>query len=214
MMEATLRAHAETLWAFHARSDAVVAPAAIVCLGSYDLRVAHRTADLAFAHPAARIVVTGAYGNWTRGVFEATEAEVFGKVLVERGVPEGRIALETKATNIGENLIFAREILGYGTGEAVAFVTKPQTQSRVRATAPVRWPDVTALITAPKLGLDDYARPDAGLAPVLEEMVGDIERLRAYPALGYQAPVEIPPEVIAAYEALKAAGYDGHALKT
>lgn len=208
-----VRLHAETLWAFHARSDEIGDPAGIVCLGSYDLRVAHRTADLAFEHPRARIVVTGAYGNWTRGVFEATEAEVFGRVLVERGVPEARIVLETKATNIGENLIFSREILGYEAGEAVAFVTKPQTQSRVRATAPMRWPSVAAQVTAPNLTLDDYARPDAGLRPVIEEMVGDIERLRAYPALGHQAPVEIPPEVIGAYEALKAAGYDGHTLK-
>jgi len=209
----SLRADAEALWTFHARSDEVGEPAAIVCLGSYDLRVAHRAADLAFAPRRARIVVTGAYGNWTRGVFAATEAEVFAGVLVERGVPEARIVLETKATNIGENLIFSREILGYEAGEAVAFVTKPQTQSRVRATARMRWPSVAAQVTAPDLTLDDYARPDAGLRPVIEEMVGDIERLRAYPALGYQAPVEIPLEVIGAYRALKAAGYDGHALK-
>src|SRR3954468_8477838 len=94
-----LRRHAEALWRFHAKSDAVERPDAIVCLGSYDLRVAHRAADLALAHKDAAVVVTGAYGNWRRGVFDATEAEVFGRVLAARGVPAGRVMLETRATN-------------------------------------------------------------------------------------------------------------------
>lgn len=208
-----LRAHAETLWAFHARSDEVGEPAAIVCLGSYDLRVADRAAELALAHPGARVVATGAHGNWTRGVFEATEAEVFGKVLAERGVPQDRLVLETRATNIGENIAFSRDILRFTDGEAVVFVTKPQTQMRVRATVPVHWRQIEARIAAPLLALDDYGQTDRGLAPVIEEMVGDLERMGAYPARGFQVPVEIPPQVLAAGAALKAAGFDGHGLK-
>ena len=58
------------------------------------------------------------------------------------------------------------------------------------------------------------SRPNASLEDnTTWTLIEDIERLRAYPALGYQAPVEIPLEVIGAYRALKAAGYDGHALK-
>lgn len=208
-----IRRHAEMLWAFHARSDEVGEPAAIVCLGSYDLRVAHRAADLALAHPAARVVATGAHGNWTRGLFEATEAEVFGKVLAERGVPQDRLMLETRATNIGENIAFSRDILGFADGDTVVFVTKPQTQTRVRATVPVHWPLIQARITAPLLTLDDYGQTDRGLAPVIEEMVGDLERMAAYPARGFQVPVEIPAQVLAAAEALKAAGFDGHGLR-
>jgi hypothetical protein len=208
-----LRLHAETLWAFHARSDAIGEPAAIVCLGSYDLRVAHRAADLAFEHPRARVVVTGAYGNWTRGVFAATEAEVFGEVLGERGVLADRVVLETRATNIGENIALSRDMLGYRDGETVVFVTKPQTQMRVRASVPVHWPLIQARIAAPLLTLDDYGQTERGLAPVIEEMVGDLERMAAYPARGFQVPVEIPAQVLAAGEALKAAGFDGHALK-
>ena len=63
------------------------------------------------------------------------------------------------------------------------------------------------------LSLDDYGRTDRGLAPVIEEMVGDLERMGAYPARGFQVPVEIPAQVLAAGEALKAAGFDGHGLK-
>lgn len=206
------RAYAETLWSFHARGDELEPMAAIVCLGSYDLRVAERSAVLALKYPAARVVVTGAQGNWTRGVFEQSEAEVFAAVLRERGVPEAQIALEPSATNIGENIAFSRDILGYADGEVVVFVTKPQTQMRVRATVPIHWPQVRAQMASPRLGIDDYARPGEGLRPVIEEMVGDLERMRLYPQRGFQVEVEIAPEVLAAYEALRAAGYDRHCV--
>jgi hypothetical protein len=209
-----LRRHVEALWRFHARSDAVERLDAIVCLGSYDLRVAHRAADLALAHEDAAVVVTGAYGNWTRGVFDATEAEVFGRVLVARGVPAGRLVLETRATNIGENIAFARELLDGGGGETVFFVTKPQTQMRVRATIPVHWPEISARVTAPLLSIDDYWSPDDGLSPLIDEMVGDFQRMLAYPARGFQVRVEAPDEAVVAFEFLKAAGFTRHLMPT
>lgn len=202
--------HADTLWRFHARSDDLTPMEAIVCLGSYDLRVAHRTADLALEYPQAKVLVTGSYGNWTRGVFKATEAETFGGILLERGVPEDRILLEPRATNIGENIAFARDMLGYASGEAVVFVTKPQTQMRVRATVPVHWAGITARLTAPRLTMADYETPTDGLAPLIEEMVGDFQRMQLYPDLGFQVPVETPPEAFEAFEALKSAGFVRH----
>jgi uncharacterized SAM-binding protein YcdF (DUF218 family) len=207
-----VRRHAETLWGFHARGDRLSPMAALVCLGSYDLRVAHRTADLALDHAGAPIVVTGAFGNWTRGVFAATEAEVFADILRRRGVPDHRIALETRATNIGENIAYSRRIIERCSGERIVFVTKPQTQARVRATVPIQWPQISAQITAPMLEIDDYADADGALTALIDEMVGDLQRMIAYPALGYQVAVEIPEPVIAAYEALRRAGYTRHCL--
>lgn len=206
--------HADTLWRFHARSDDLTPMDAIVCLGSYDLRVAHRTADLALAYPRARVLVTGSYGNWTRGVFKATEAETFGEILVERGVPSDRILLEARATNIGENIAFARDMLSYAAGETVVFVTKPQTQMRVRATIPMHWSGITARLTAPQLVMGDYETPAEGLTPLIEEMVGDFQRMQLYPALGFQVPVETPPEAVEAFEALKSAGFVRHLSPT
>jgi hypothetical protein len=205
---------ARTLWTFHARSDSHESLQALVCLGSYDLRVAHRTAELALEHPDAQLVVTGAHGNWTRGVFDATEAEVFAETLVSRGVPAARILMEPRATNIGENVAFTRDLLGYVGGETVVFVTKPQTQGRVRATVPVHWPQIDARITAPKLRLEDYATEDQGLGPIITEMVGDLQRMIDYPQAGFQVPVEVPREVIEAFERLREAGYTSHCLPT
>jgi hypothetical protein len=41
-------------------------------------------------------------------------------------------------------------------------------------------------------------------------MVGDLQRIREYPARGFQVPQVIPEDVWAAYEALVAAGFDRH----
>jgi uncharacterized SAM-binding protein YcdF (DUF218 family) len=211
-LDSRTREHVEALWRFHARSDDPPDVNAIVCLGSYDLRVAERTAELAAAHPDAVIVVTGSYGNWTRGIFEATEAEIFGRVLVDRGVPSSRITLETKAANIGENIAFTRDLLGRRTTGTALFVTKPQTQMRVRATIPVQWPEVSAAVTAPRLSIEDYRSPEDGLTPLINEMVGDLQRMLAYPALGFQVRVEVPPDAMAAFEFLKSAGFTRHLM--
>ena len=43
-------------------------------------------------------------------------------------------------------------------------------------------------------------------------MVGDIQRMKAYPALGFQIPQEMPPGVWDAYERLVSMGFDRHLM--
>jgi hypothetical protein len=43
-------------------------------------------------------------------------------------------------------------------------------------------------------------------------MVGDLQRIRVYPARGYQIEQDIPTDVWAAYEELVRAGYDRHLI--
>jgi hypothetical protein len=44
-------------------------------------------------------------------------------------------------------------------------------------------------------------------------MVGDLQRIKFYPALGFQIEQEIPDEVWQAYEKLVELGYDQHLIK-
>jgi hypothetical protein len=44
-------------------------------------------------------------------------------------------------------------------------------------------------------------------------MVGDLQRIREYPARGFQIPQDIPDDVWDAYEQLVRAGYDRHLMK-
>jgi hypothetical protein len=48
---------------------------------------------------------------------------------------------------------------------------------------------------------------------VISIMVGDLQRIREYPARGFQIPQDIPADVWDAYQQLVRAGYDRHLMK-
>jgi uncharacterized SAM-binding protein YcdF (DUF218 family) len=205
---------ARTLWNYH-RLVGIPAPAgAIVGLGSYDLRVAHRAAGLFQQKLAPVLVFTGAAGNWTRGRWPKSEAEVFADEAIAMGVPPGSILHETKATNLGENLRFAKALLEERahSGRRFIVVTKPQTLRRVVASAAVFWPEAEVLPLCPEHSFEEQPTAEHSRDDLIHEMVGDVQRMIEYPRLGYQAPQETPAEVLAAYEELKARGYTRHLL--
>ncbi|MBU8543115.1 MULTISPECIES: YdcF family protein [Roseomonadaceae] len=211
-MPPELEAAARALFAFLAVPDPPGPADLIVCLGSYDTRVAVHAAGLARRHPAARVICTGRDGNWTRGRWPATEAEVFAGIMLDHGVAPGRITLEPRATHIGENIAFARALSAWWQVAQAVFVTKPQTILRVRHTLPVQWPGLAARVDAPPLGFDAYVTDADFRHRLVNEMVGDIDRLIAYPALGFQTPCEVPAPIRAARDLLKANGFTEHAL--
>lgn len=205
---------ARVLWNYH-RVVGTLAPAdAIVGLGSYDLRVARWCAGLLQREIAPLLVFTGSHGNWTRGGWTKSEAEVFADEAIANGASRERILLETKATNIGENLRFTKALLaerGHHVRRIIT-VTKPQTLRRVAASAPVFWPEATVITSCPDHAFAEQPTTEHSLDNLIHEMVGDVQRMLEYPRLGYQVPQETPSEVLAAYEELKARGYTRHLL--
>jgi uncharacterized SAM-binding protein YcdF (DUF218 family) len=206
---------ARVLWHFH-RVCAPLAPAdAIVGLGSYDLRVARHCAALLIAELAPVLVFTGAHGNWTRGRWPKSEAEMFAAEAIAAGAPADKILCETTATNIGENLRFTRRLLesrGAPPRRIIA-VTKPQTLRRVVASAGIFWPEVTLAPHCPQHTFEEQSLPEHPLDELINEMVGDVQRMIEYPSLGFQTAQEIPAEVLAAYHELVARGLTRHLLK-
>jgi len=199
---------ARTLWSFHLVDDEPAPADIIIGLGSYDLRVAGRCADLYRTGYASRILFTGGSGNWTRDVFERPEADIFADVAVDAGVPPSAILIERQASNIGENLTFARAMLP-GLSSAI-LVTKPQTQKRVLAATLQLWPDIHTAVTAPRTGFSDQPTAGHSITMLIEEMVGDLARLIDYPARGYCAQLPIPEDALDAYNMLLGHGFTGH----
>ena len=231
----------------------------VMVLGSHDLRVAERGADLVLAGVAPYLVLSGGLGNFTEGVFEQPEARLFEQIALNRGVPADCIIVEDKSTNTGENCRFTARILqergllplateeaaGPAAAAAVAaagtigdaqgkeegtkgnppenqdrkrarfvLVQKPYMERRTLATVLAQWPEILPVaVTSPQLSLDTYPTREIPLESVVEIMVGDLQRIREYPSKGFQAPMDIPDEVWAAWEALAAAGFSGHLLK-
>lgn len=200
--------NARILWGYHNTETPLGVADFIIGLGSYDLRVAGRCADLFVSGLAPRIIFAGACGNWTRGKYVGSEAQAFCEHAVSHGVPRDAISLEQKSTNIGENIGFVRAMAP--DASSLIWVTKPQTRRRVSATLEVKWPDALSMVTAPVHSFAAQPSRDHPLAALIAEMVGDVWRMAAYAKSGFQGPQPIPPTVSEAFDMLVAAGFTNH----
>ena len=204
---------ARCLWNYHHLNQALGNTDCIVGLGSYDLRVAERCADLYEQRWAPLIVFSGYLGQWTQAMWDRSEAQIFAERAIARGVPADRIMLESNSTNIGENIRFTRELLAAQRvhPKSIMIVSKPSTERRILATCQRIWPQMRVLITSPRIGLAEQMQYGIG-ENLIHEMVGDIQRIKLYPELGFQSAQHLPGEVWSAYEQLVARGYDQHLI--
>ena len=214
MLSPEVTEFAQTLWDYHKIEQVPEKADLILGLGSYDLRVANRCAELLLENRAPLIVFSGAQGNFTRGKWPKSEAEIFADRAVECGAAQEYILIEPNATNTGDNVRFTRELLAKSgiEVESVLLVSKPNMNRRGLATIQQWWPEVRVTCDSPDTHF--LHSPAEGHTPedIVHEIVGDLQRIVEYPKMGYQAEQEIPEEVNAAYKNLIAMGYTGHML--
>jgi len=208
------RQAAQTLWSYHRLGQRPGPVDAIVGLGSYDLRVADRCVELWLQGLAPWLVFSGARGNWTEGL-EGTEAALFAGRARSLGLDPDRILEEDRSTNLGQNVTLTLGLLeGRGLARGrLLLVTKPNTERRALATALRLAPEVSWSVTSPDTRLEGPYAPGRSFEALVDEMVGDLERILRYPALGFQVEQPVPDEVRAAWEALKAQGFTRHLMK-
>ncbi len=200
---------ARILWDYHHLGHEITASDVILVQGSHDLRVAERGASLFLEGMAPRLVFSGGLGNLTRGIWDEPEARKFARVARSLGVPAESILIEDRSTNTGENVRFTRRLLLERGLDPKHFilVQKPYMERRTYATFRKVWPEKTAVVTSPSIAYEDYATVEIPLERVIHIMVGDLQRIRVYPARGFQIEQEIPDDVWDAYERLVALGY-------
>jgi uncharacterized SAM-binding protein YcdF (DUF218 family) len=190
----------------------------IFALGSFDTRVAERAAELYLAGMAPILIVSGSgLCNSDRPEWAEfggrTEAEVFADVAIKAGVPAESIIIENKSQNTGQNYEFTGELLktkgvDVTSGEfSCIAVQKPFMERRTYATGKVWWPNCNLIVTSPQISLADYYRSDTTEGGWIHYMVGDLQRIKIYPEMGFQIPQEIPDFVWLAYEELVKKGY-------
>jgi len=186
---------------------------AIFVLCSHDTRVAERAAELYNKGYAPWVIVSGGAGKLTQDIFDKPEAEIFKEILLLANVPENRIIVEPKAKNTGENVRYTFELLSNLGLEFSSFilVQKPYMERRTYATFKQQWANKKTRISvaSPDLSYEEYMASSAiDKDFVISVMVGDLQRIREYPRLGFQIRQDIPSEVWQAYEELVLAGYD------
>ena len=205
---------AQQLWDYHHRNDTLVKSDCILALGSHDLRVAERTADLYLAGWAPLIIMSGGLGNFTMSWTER-EADRFAAVALKMGVPANHILIENKSTNTGENILFTQKLLDDLGLHLQSFIVvqKPYMERRSYATFKKQWPGKDIIVTSPQISFEDYHSQEIPMDRVINIMVGDLQRIKIYPDKGFHIYQEIPLPVWQAYQRLVALGFDKHLIK-
>ena len=188
----------------------------ILCLGSHDRSVAVRAVELYAENLAPKILFSGGFGRLTKGSFKKSEAESFANAAVAAGVPKKAILLEDKSSNTGENILFSAQLLREKNLQprSIILVQKPYAERRALATFEAQWPQPQPkfTVTSAQVSFEAYCRihPER---MVINIMVGDVQRIREYPKLGFTTKQYIPDGVWRAFEELVARGYTEHLVQ-
>ena len=218
-MREEIRALAERLWDYHHMNHLLERSEVVLVLCSHDTAVAERGARLYLEGWAPLLVFSGGLGGITKNLWSEPEAELFAGIARRLGVPGERILVETRSANTGENVQFTRRLLAERGVEpqSLILVQKPYMERRTYATFRNYWPGPRVVVTSPQVSFEEYLAGYSNRAltedDVVAIMVGDLQRVRLYPAKGFQIPQEIPADVWAAYEELVRAGYDKYLIR-
>jgi uncharacterized SAM-binding protein YcdF (DUF218 family) len=211
---AEVRANVETLWNYHHLDHELRHTDVGVGLGSHDIGVAVRTAELYHQGLFPLIVFTGANAPTTIDRFPRGEAVHYRERALDEGAPDAAIRVEPKARNTGENFLLTRDLLATEglTPKSLTVVSRPYQERRAYATCRKLWPEVDIVCTSQRIDLDAYAAGIGDIPRMINVMVGDTQRIRLHAEQGYAIAQDIPADVHAAYERLVAAGYTRHLL--
>ncbi len=208
--------YAKVLWDYLRMYQHIKKADAIFCLCSHDRRVAYRAANLYLDGLAEYVIFSGGLDEVSKDLFETTEAEEFARIAVDCGVPVNKIIVENKSSNTGENIRFTYDLLKEKEIEIRSFilVQKPYMERRTYATFKKQWPNQSTQIqvTSPELSYEEYMKGDIPKDLAINVMVGDMQRIKEYPRLGFQIEQEIPEDVWQAFTELVKLGFDKHLL--
>jgi uncharacterized SAM-binding protein YcdF (DUF218 family) len=206
---------AHKLWNYHHMHHKLEQADCILVLGSHDLRVAYRGAELYLRGFAPLLVFSGGLGNLTLGMWKEPEADQLARIAISLGVPKEAILIENKSTNTGENILFTQELFKKHGIDPQRFilVQKPYMERRSFATFKKHWPEKELMVTSAQVSLENYPNDEIRLEQVINLMVGDLQRIKEYPKKGFQIYQPIPDDVWAAYNELVQLGYNNHLIK-
>jgi uncharacterized SAM-binding protein YcdF (DUF218 family) len=206
---------ARKIWNYHHLNHRLEKSDAILVMGSHDLRVAERGAQLFLENWAPLLIFSGGLGNLTRQIWDRPEADLFAEIAVRMGVPREKILIENRSTNTGENVRFTKDLLATLRLDPQRFILvhKPYMERRAFATFQKEWPEKHVLVTSPQIAFEDYPIAEISEREVINIMVGDLQRIRLYPAKGFQIPQEIPDDIWAAALELIRRGYSQNLVK-
>jgi len=212
-------AAAEAVWGYHQLGQEIRPAEVILALGCHDIGVADVAADFYLQGFAPVVVATGGENAVTRDLLGAAEALAYRSRMIERGVPTEAILIEDTARHTGENFTNSRDVLAAEgiKPRTVLAVGMPYMERRAFATCRSQWPEVDLQCASSRAGLGEYLdlmwrRDGLAAEAVLANIVGDLDRIWRYPAMGFAIEQPQPPEILHAFRLLVDAGYGAKLL--
>src|SRR5215203_106907 len=101
MVSSDVMSLAKKLWDYHHMNHSLEKADCILVLGSHDTRVAERGAEVFLQGFAPIIIFSGGLGRLTKESWKESEASLFAKIAIDKGVPADAILIEDKSTNTG-----------------------------------------------------------------------------------------------------------------
>ena len=211
---------AEILYFFQRIDDQLEYCDIILVPCSHDIRVADYASKLFLSWYGWRLIFSwwvAHQDDLLSTGWNKTEAEIFSDRAIKLGVSPENIICEKEAKNTGENIQKSMNIIEQKNilCDSILLVQKPYMQRRAFATFKKIFslPYNKLLATAPQIAFLDYPNEEINMDTLINILVWDIQRLIIYPKMWYQIPIDIPQEVLDAYEELKKRGFTKHISK-
>lgn len=153
---------------------------------------------------AKQLIANGNTGTFANKDWDAPDAEVFAKYLLERGLPPSALIIQNSSMNTLEDVNLGLKMLDdmHIKHDSVMLISRPSHQRRAYATYKMQDPraniiNIPCEETSPNL-LEGEAQMLAAV-----RCVEEYERLIRYAAKGDIVGQQIPQNVKAAYEAIR-----------
>jgi hypothetical protein len=180
------------LWDYLRLSQLVHPAECLLVMGTTDMGVARRAAELYRQDIAPFVLVTGGPGP----ARSLTEADRMAREMIRQGVPEKAIACERLAANMSENFWLSAELLRDLGRQPRSFlaVTRPYAERRLMATAGKRWPFRRVCVASERASFSQYWDSPEQAAPVL---AGEVLKLHEYSSCGLISTTLVPEVILA-----------------
>jgi uncharacterized SAM-binding protein YcdF (DUF218 family) len=197
---------AEILYSWLAMHGPVTRADTVIGFGHFDLAIPRRCVELVKSGAAQHIIFTGGIGAGTADLGKP-EADAFADVVAADAPQYSReLVVENRSTNTAQNIQFTDELLKVRPAVAmgsVFLVATPCRQRRVWLTWRKHHPEIPAQNAAVEATYEEtrdlYASKQQD---IVEQLLGEWQRIRDYPAKGWIVADEIPQAVNAAAEQL------------
>jgi len=206
---------AKVIWDYCKMRQDLVKSDAIIALGSMDLRIAEKAAELWHRNLAPVIVTSGGFGRLTGSNWTETEAKKFAEVLYSKGISKDKVLIEDNSTNTAENIRLSIDLLKLNSiqPKRLIIISQPYMERRAYVTFLKLFPNIEVFVTSPDVSYELYPTKEITKEDVLNIMVGDIQRIKLYPSKGFTIPQVIPNEVELAMNKLIKLGYYKQLIK-